>query len=96
MALWENLNLSELQCLLESGIKVSTNKVLSTELAYRKQLVDVAFMMVRQVWEKQNEMKRKKKKACKTKIRADLSKLWSALSPALLAHRSFSVFWFGP
>lgn len=94
MTLWENLNLSELKCLLESGIKVYTYKVLSTELAYRKQLVDVAFMMVRQGWEKQNEME--KKNAWKTKIRADLPKLWSALSPALLAHRSLNVFWFGP
>lgn len=58
MTLWENLNLSELQCLLESGIKVYTYQVLGEELGYRKQLVDVALMKVRQVWEKRNEMKK--------------------------------------
>lgn len=55
MTLWDNLNLSEFHCLLESEIK--TYKVCSQKLAYRKQLVDVAFMKVRQVQEKQNEMK---------------------------------------
>lgn len=59
MTLWKNLNLSELHCLLlENGalpsrIKVYKHKMLSKELAYRKQLINVTSgMKARQVWEK--------------------------------------------
>lgn len=89
MTLWDNLNPSEFHCLLEREIK--TYKVCSRKLAYRKQLVDVAFMKVRQVQEKQNEMKWKK-----MPVKQKLGQICTNCGVPFLALGSLSVFWFGP
>lgn len=72
---WNNLNLSELHChLSENGAlfyRIKVYKVFSKEPAYRKQLVDVTYlMMVRQGGEKLFM-----KRVCKAKIRGVLNKL---------------------
>lgn len=90
------LTLSELHCLLlENGAlsyRIKVYKVLSKELAYRKQLVNVTFLIkVRQRWEKL-VMKRE---LVKQKLGRICTNCGMPLALSFL-HTDLNVSWFGP